>query len=64
MTPAALLGAMAYATRHFSVDDAGFIAGRWYLVVGLAIPGVGILFDSHRYKEADLLDEAMAALGK
>lgn len=56
ITSGFIIGAVAYATRHFSTDHAGFIAGlgagSWSLVVALAMPGVGKLFDLHRYDAA------------
>jgi MFS transporter, ACS family, hexuronate transporter len=59
ITSGFIIGAVAYATRHFSIDHAGFIAGlgagSWSLVVALAMPGVGRLFDLHRYDAAFLI---------
>jgi ACS family hexuronate transporter-like MFS transporter len=59
ITSGFIIGAVAYATRHFSIDHAGFIAGlgagSWSLVVALAMPGVGRLFDLHRYDAAFLM---------
>ena len=59
ITSGFIIGAVAYATRHFSIDHAGFIAGlgagSWSLVVALVMPGVGRLFDLHRYDAAFLI---------
>ncbi|HTB14788.1 MAG TPA: MFS transporter [Bryobacteraceae bacterium] len=59
ITSGFIIGAVAYATRHFSTDHAGFIAGlgagSWSLVVALVMPGVGKLFDLHRYDAAFLI---------
>jgi ACS family hexuronate transporter-like MFS transporter len=53
ITSGFIIGAVAYATRHFSTDHAGFIAGlgagSWSLMIALVMPGVGRLFDLHRY---------------
>jgi len=53
ITSGFIIGAVAYATHHFSSDHAGFIAGlgagSWSLVIALVMPGVGRLFDLHRY---------------
>jgi ACS family hexuronate transporter-like MFS transporter len=54
-----IIGAVAYATHHFSTDHAGFIAGlgagSWSLAVALVMPQVGKLFDLHRYDLAFVL---------
>ena len=59
ITSGFIIGAVAYATRHFSTDHAGFIAGlgagSWSLVIALVMPGVGRLFDHHRYDIAFLI---------
>lgn len=56
ITSGFIIGAVAYATRHFSTGHAGFIAGlgagSWSLVIALVMPGVGRLFDLHRYDAA------------
>ncbi len=48
-----IIGAVAYATRHFSTGHAGFIAGlgagSLSLMIGLGMPGVGRLFVLHRF---------------
>jgi ACS family hexuronate transporter-like MFS transporter len=53
VTSGFIIGAVAYATRKFSTAHAGFIAGlgagSWSLVIALVMPGVGRLFDLHRY---------------
>jgi ACS family hexuronate transporter-like MFS transporter len=53
VTSGFIIGAVAYATHHFSIDHAGFVAGlgagSWSLVIALVMPGVGRLFDLHRY---------------
>ena len=53
ITSGFIIGAVAYGTHHFSIDHAGFIAGlgagSWSLVIALVMPGVGRLFDLHRY---------------
>jgi ACS family hexuronate transporter-like MFS transporter len=59
VTSGFIIGAVAYATHHFSIDHAGFIAGlgagSWSLVIALVMPGVGRLFDMHRYDFAFLV---------
>ena len=59
ITSGFIIGAVAYATHHFSTDHAGFIAGlgagSWSLVVALVMPWVGKLFDLHRYDAAFLV---------
>jgi MFS transporter, ACS family, hexuronate transporter len=59
ITSGFIIGAVAYATRHFSTNHAGFIAGlgggSWSLAVALVMPGVGRLFDLHRYDVAFLV---------
>jgi MFS transporter, ACS family, hexuronate transporter len=59
ITAGFIIGAVAYATRRFSTGHAGFIAGlgagSWSLVVALVMPGVGRLFDLHRYEAAFLV---------
>jgi ACS family hexuronate transporter-like MFS transporter len=59
VTSGFIIGAVAYATHHFSIDHAGFIAGlgagSWSLVIALVMPGVGRLFDLHRYDVAFLV---------
>jgi ACS family hexuronate transporter-like MFS transporter len=67
ITSGFIIGAVAYATRHFSVDHAGFIAGlgagSWSLVVALVMPGVGRLFDLHRYDVAFLIAAMFPVVG-
>src|SRR5580698_3851773 len=59
ITSGFIIGEVAYATRHFSTSNAGFIAGlgagSWSLVVALVMPGVGRLFDLRRYDVAFLV---------
>lgn len=59
VTAGFIIGAVAYATSHFSTDHAGFIAGlgagSWSLVIALVMPSVGKLFDQRRYDAAFLL---------
>jgi MFS transporter, ACS family, hexuronate transporter len=59
ITSGFIIGAVAYATRHFSTDHAGVIAGlgagSWSLVIALVMPEVGRLFDHHRYDIAFLI---------
>jgi ACS family hexuronate transporter-like MFS transporter len=59
ITAGFIIGSVAYATRHFSSDHAGFIAGlgagSWSLAVALVMPAVGRLFDLHRYDAAFLV---------
>jgi MFS transporter, ACS family, hexuronate transporter len=56
ITSGFIIGAVAYATRFFSIDHAGFIAGlgagSWSLAIAIVMPGVGRLFDLHRYDAA------------
>jgi ACS family hexuronate transporter-like MFS transporter len=67
ITAGFIIGAVAYATRRFSIDHAGFIAGlgagSWSLVVALAMPGVGRLFDLHRYDAAFLIAALFPVVG-
>jgi ACS family hexuronate transporter-like MFS transporter len=62
-----LMAAMAYATRIYSSRSYGFLAGlgagAWSLVVALAMPVFGGLFDHHRYREAFLLAAAFPVAG-
>lgn len=59
ITSGFIIGAVAYATHHFSTDHAGFVAGlgagSWSLVIALVMPWVGKLFDLHRYDAAFLM---------
>lgn len=59
ITSGFIIGAVAYATHHFSTDHEGFVAGlgagSWSLVIALVMPGVGKLFDLHRYDAAFLV---------
>ncbi len=56
ITSGFIIGAVAYATSHYSVGHsaliAGLGAGGWSAVVALAMPGVGKLFDLHMYNAA------------
>ncbi len=67
ITSGFIIGAVAYATQHFSIDHAGFIAGlgagSWSLVVALVMPGVGRLFDLHRYDVAFLIAAMFPIVG-
>lgn len=67
ITAGFIIGAVAYATHHFSTDHAGFIAGlgagSWSLVVALVMPGVGRLFDLHRYDVAFAIAAAFPVAG-
>jgi ACS family hexuronate transporter-like MFS transporter len=53
------IGSVAYATSSFSASHSGLIAGlgagSWSAVVALVLPGVGRLFDLHRYNTAFLI---------
>jgi ACS family hexuronate transporter-like MFS transporter len=67
ITSGFIIGAVAYATRHFSTGHAGFIAGlgagSWSLVIALVMPGVGKLFDLHRYDAAFALAALFPIVG-
>jgi len=62
-----IMAAMAYATRLYSPRSHGFLAGvgagAWSLVVALAMPVFGNLFDHHRYQAAFLLAAAIPVAG-
>jgi len=51
-----VVGAVAYATSSLSTSHSGLIAGlgagSWSAVLALVLPGVGRLFDLHRYNTA------------
>jgi ACS family hexuronate transporter-like MFS transporter len=51
-----IIGAVAYATSHYSMRHAGLIAGlgagSWSAVVAVIMPGAGKLFDLHAYHAA------------
>jgi ACS family hexuronate transporter-like MFS transporter len=59
VTAGFIIGAVAYATSNYSTGHAGLIAGlgagSWSAVVGAAMPGMGRLFDLHRYGTAFFL---------
>lgn len=56
ITSGFIIGAVAYATSHYSTRHSGLIAGvgagSWSAVVALAMPGMGKLFDLHWYNAA------------
>jgi hypothetical protein len=58
---------LAYATRVFSMHDAGLIAGigagSWSAFVALLMPIFGRLFDLHAYASAFALATAAPVLG-
>jgi len=58
---------VAYATHIYPAEHAGLIAGTgagsWSLMVALAMPYFGRLFDLHRYAEAFPLAAAVPVLG-
>jgi ACS family hexuronate transporter-like MFS transporter len=58
---------VAYATHVYSSDHAGLIAGTgagsWSLMVAIAMPYFGRLFDLHRYAEAFPIAAAVPVLG-
>jgi ACS family hexuronate transporter-like MFS transporter len=58
---------VAYATHVYSPDHAGLIAGvgagSWSLMVAVAMPYFGRLFDLHRYPEAFRIAAAVPVLG-
>jgi ACS family hexuronate transporter-like MFS transporter len=62
-----LMASMAYATRIYSPRNYGFLAGlgagAWSLLVALAMPVFGGLFDQHRYQAAFLLAAALPVAG-
>jgi ACS family hexuronate transporter-like MFS transporter len=51
-----IIGAVAYATAHYSMRHAGWIAGlgagSWSAATALVMPGIGRLFDLHLYNTA------------
>ena len=51
-----IIGAVAYATAHYSTRHAGLIAGlgagSWSAATALVMPGFGRLFDLHQYGAA------------
>lgn len=51
-----IIGAVAYATAHYSTRHAGLIAGlgagSWSAATALVMPGFGRLFDLHQYDAA------------
>jgi ACS family hexuronate transporter-like MFS transporter len=59
--------AVAYATHIYSSDHAGLIAGlgagSWSLLVALAMPYFGRLFDLRRYSDAFVIVAAVPVLG-
>jgi len=61
------IGALAYATRHYSTAHSGFItgvgSGSWSAVVALFMPVVGRLFDLHRYNAAFALATLLPVAG-
>jgi ACS family hexuronate transporter-like MFS transporter len=67
ITSGFIIGAVAYATRHFSLESSGFIAGlgagSWSLVIALIMPGVGRLFDLHRYDTAFAIAALLPIVG-
>jgi ACS family hexuronate transporter-like MFS transporter len=62
-----VIGALAYATRHYSTAHSGFIAGMgsgsWSAVVALVMPVVGRLFDLRSYNEAFALATLLPVVG-
>jgi ACS family hexuronate transporter-like MFS transporter len=60
------IGALAYATRHYSVKHSGLIAGigsgSWS-AVALYMPVIGRLFDLHRYGAAFCLATMLPIAG-
>jgi ACS family hexuronate transporter-like MFS transporter len=56
VTSGFIIGAIAYATRRFSDNHAGLIAGlgagSWSAVLALVMPGIGRLFDFQWYSTA------------
>jgi len=58
---------LAYATRVFSIHDAGLIAGigagSWSAVVAVLMPVFGRLFDRHAYTPAFALAAAIPVVG-
>jgi ACS family hexuronate transporter-like MFS transporter len=67
ITAGFIIGAVAYATSFYSTGHAGLIAGlgagSWSAVVGAVMPGIGHLFDLHRYGAAFLLATAFPIAG-
>jgi ACS family hexuronate transporter-like MFS transporter len=51
-----IIGSLAYANSYYPVRHAGLIAGlgagTWSAMVALVMPGLGRLFDLHRYNAA------------
>ena len=61
------IGALAYATQHYSTMYSGWItgvgSGSWSAVVALGMPVVGRLFDLHRYNAAFALATLLPVTG-
>jgi predicted MFS family arabinose efflux permease len=58
---------VCWATRVYSADHSGLIAGigagSWGASVALSMPIFGRLFDQHRYGEAFVLSTVLPAVG-
>lgn len=67
MSAAFIIGAVAYATSHYSTTHSGWIAGigagSWSAFVGAAMPMLGRLFDQHRYDAAFAIATLVPFLG-
>jgi ACS family hexuronate transporter-like MFS transporter len=67
ITSGFIIGAVAYATCHYSTRHSGLIAGigagSWSAVVALVMPGIGRLFDLHLYNSAFELAALFPVLG-
>jgi ACS family hexuronate transporter-like MFS transporter len=59
ITSGFIIGSVAYATSSFPTGHSGLIAGlgagSWSAVLAVVLPGVGRLFDLHRYNTAFLV---------
>jgi ACS family hexuronate transporter-like MFS transporter len=67
MASAFIIGAVAYATSHYSTKHSGWLAGvgagTWSAVVGGVMPMMGRLFDQHRYEAAFAIAAMFPVLG-
>jgi ACS family hexuronate transporter-like MFS transporter len=61
------IGALAYASLHYSTTHSGFIAGlctgSWSAVIAVVLPVIGRLFDQHSYRAAFALATGLPVAG-
>lgn len=62
-----IIGGVAHATARYSSRYSGLIAGMgagtWSAFVAIAMPGIGRLFDQHRYETAFIVSALIPVLG-